>query len=87
MVACDALHSAPRHGTCYSVISVIVPGSATPGVAGVQRNREVAMARTAPFTFHVSDEHRHWPEPPWRYQLAVVLVILVALGLMTFAAH
>jgi hypothetical protein len=46
------------------------------------------MARTAPFTFDVSDdEHGHWPEPPWRYQVAVVLVILVALAGMTLAAH
>jgi len=45
------------------------------------------MARTAPFTFGRPDEHRHWPEPPWRYQLAVVLVILVALAGMTLAAH
>jgi hypothetical protein len=44
------------------------------------------MARTTPFTFDAS-EHRHWPEPPWRYQVLFVLVIMIALAVMTLAAH
>ena len=43
------------------------------------------MSGSAPFAFDESNEHRHWPEPPRRYQAWTVLLILLVLCVMTLA--